>query len=1241
MKKFHGLKVLSLVALSLVLLLSLFSCGGDLEVKKFTPVLKSITTTYLEGEEVDFSGIKVQIEYEDPALNTELTLADGLQLEYDENITATAGNKELKVIYDCPHTNTRQEAIIPILVEVDPDAVRHDSYVVDASGMKTTYILGETIVFDGIKVIEKFTNGGADVEMTDLSLISYTYDAATITSSVGNKTIAVSYNGESAGTVTVTVNYPAVTGIAVNTAGVKTEYLKGETASLAGLTVTLNYENGETRTVDTVTAVSNLEALLSSFGEKDVYVKLVDPISGAEQSASFKIKVDGIEDYTVDATGAKTEYDAGEAINLAGVTVTANYYFGKTELVSSGIGFVYADDITNTAGNKQITVTVNGETVGAVTIKVGDIPSLVLDTANVDLSYRVGETVDLSGLTGTVSYKDDATKNFSVSLSELTYSLDGVTASKGSKKITVTYMLEGEIAITADVTVTVHGVTGYDVETDGVKLGYIVGDTFNFAGVKVYAKYSDGGERVLIDAGRISFDTEVTTATVGVKTVRVFLDGAGAAIGSISVTVEKNTIEKIEILGDYNTVFEKGKDMSFAGMSIKLTYKNGDVVTVLLDKLSFAGADKNTVGKQTVTVSFLDEKNNETASTTFEIEVYQKMWVSGFEESEEIKDFKNSNATAGSGKYGETGFEAQYKNKATYLIGDDNAFIFYPTFSVNNGGTLETLKTGFYSKVTLSLKTGDVYTALEARVLDSARPSVVSYFDGETRIATVNTYKGSYEFTEAAKNKEFKISVLPDDTRYNVPATINPVTLEAKVIDGYNVTEAWQLAVIDNTQDAWSSLKTSKGIEGISPAAVILHKDISITAKDLPDDFLLTLEREDVVYINDATGEEKAVPKGTKYIRDGVFVYVRSGSDDFAIEGNFFNLDLSQFPLVPSPVVFGKELGYGSDFSNMTLLLFQHSSTWWDEAPEKMAKIVLENFSLLGNAGIDKWVDSKDQRNLVSAGGVIFMKAVDYTDVTVKNAKVTSCFIPFFSDLDGYLTIDAVKVYDSYQNALYIWGNRKCDVKDSYFVRAGGPMAIVQSLYRENKTIIKPASLNITGTVIDSKLSGQEIWFSAINASSEVTKIKLLLSELEKGGIGQFLDAKENMNIVSAMISETGSGLEDLGAVVGNYDLEGTVLVNGGGIDRHKEGSMWSKIYNHFAFKPDFEGDPYKDAPYLTVGTGEDAVILFYDGSKLCDCAGNQFGTLPEHQAMGEAFAAADYFTLSQGGLTVTFYRVE
>ena len=900
MKTVHSLKVLALAALSLVLLFSLISCG-ELEVEKFTPVRDSVKTMYLEGETVDFSGIKVQIQYNDSDLDTELTLADGLKLEYDANITETAGNKQVKIVYECPHTGTTQEAVLPILVEVDPDAVKHESYVLDTTQMKTSYVLGETVDFTGLKVIEKFTNGGVDEEMTDLSLISYTYDAATITATEGTKQIAVTYNGESAGVITITVNPP-----------------------------------------------------------------------------------------------------------------------------------------------------------------------------------------------------------------------------------------------------------------------------------------------------------------------------------------EKNAIEKILIQGDYNTRFEKGKDPDFTGMSLKVTYKKGEIVTVDLAKLTFS-VNMNSVGRQTVTVSFLDEINNEQASTTFSIEVYERKTIVQFEPSDEITEFKTSNENAGKKQYGDAGFESQYENKVVYLIGDDNEFTFYPKFTVMNDTMPTILKNGFYSEVTLSVKLEGVYKTLEAKVEDATKPSIVSYYDGETLYATVNTYYGRYQFADAAKDKEVKIAVLPDEAHYKVTDTINSITLEAKVVDGYNVTETWQLAVIDNTQSIWNAHKTEKGIVGISPAAVILHKDIKITAEDLPADFLLTLDR-DIVYTNDMTKETKTIKAGTKYIRDGSRVYIRSCENDFSFEGNFFTLDLSEFPLAPSPVVFGEELGYGNDFSNMTLFYFQHNTEQWDEAPEEMANIVMENFSLRGNAGIDKWVDSDE--NLVSAGGVIFMKAVDYTDVIVQNANITSCFISFFSDLDGYLTIDTVKVYDSYQNVLYIWGNRKCDVKNSYFVRAGGPMAIVQSLYRENNTIVKPATISVTDTVIESGLTGEEIWFAAVQATQLVSQqVKPLLYGLEQAGIGQFMSADGKMNIVSAMISDTGSGFSDLNAVVGNGAMTGTILVNGGGLDRQYTDPLWSQVLAHPAFA--------QGAAFLTVGTGADALILYSDGEKLYDYAGNEFGTLPEHQAMGYTFATADYFALSQGGLTVVFARAE
>jgi hypothetical protein len=99
--------------------------------------------------------------------------------------------------------------------------------------------------------------------------------------------------------------------------------------------------------------------------------------------------------------------------------------------------------------------------------------------------------------------------------------------------------------------------------------------------------------------------------------------------------------------------------------------------------------------------------------------------------------------------------------------------------------------------VEISLHDGTSYELL-TRVVDENNAVMVSYYHGSTLIATVNTYTGTYDFSEAAVGGKVEISVLPSASHY-VLEDINPVVLEAKIIDAYNIYETWQLAVIDNT----------------------------------------------------------------------------------------------------------------------------------------------------------------------------------------------------------------------------------------------------------------------------------------------------------------------------------------------------------------------------------------------------------------------------------------------------------
>ena len=252
----HLAKVLSLV-LIIGLALSFAACdflddflGGSLELESFSVDRSTIKTSYYIGDEIDFTNIKAYVKYNDNSLDKVYTY-DELIITYDDDITATTGSKTVTVSFEDPNfDNELQSTQVLITVSEDPNAVKHMSYKIDSTDVKKDYLVGDTVDFTGIKVSEIMTDNSV-VAIDDLTKLSYEYDADTITSTTGNKTIAVKYDGENAGTITIKVEYPEVTDKELDLSGVKTEYLKGEDVDFDGLSITLTYENGKTETVNT------------------------------------------------------------------------------------------------------------------------------------------------------------------------------------------------------------------------------------------------------------------------------------------------------------------------------------------------------------------------------------------------------------------------------------------------------------------------------------------------------------------------------------------------------------------------------------------------------------------------------------------------------------------------------------------------------------------------------------------------------------------------------------------------------------------------------------------------------------------------------------------------------------------------------------------------------------------------------------------------------------------------------
>lgn len=719
-----------------------------------------------------------------------------------------------------------------------------------------------------------------------------------------------------------------------------------------------------------------------------------------------------------------------------------------------------------------------------------------------------------------------------------------------------------------------------------------------------------------------------------------------------SLKLESFIIDPTSIKMEYSV----GDEVDLSGIQATAKYSDESLnKTYGYSELTISGIEglTATAGNKQITVSFMDPHLNVKQEATITIKVLATdpdvttpddpdqttppegttpdpvvlPEVVEFLKPTTLVHFDSANKNAGTLTYGQTGFSGQFAvGGQVYVIGNENEFKLNPGFAIwdesadNGNGDIVELKE-FYTTVQLFVKDAEEnYVELTAKEADK---NIVEYYNGDVLMATVNTYKGTYQFTADAADKLVKISVLPSEEKY-VVEDVNPVVLEAKVINAYNVYEAWQLAVVDNFNAAWTDFKAEKGLTNVSVSGIVLHNDIKLTADDAPASFFYTTTA-DVVYTNTTTGATVTIPAGTKYLVDGTMIYERRGAADFVMEGNFFTLDAKSFPLVPSPGVFGKDAGrdYGIDFSNATLfrMLVNEATT------EETVNITINNMSLIGNAARDNFVDSTE--SLASAGGLIFFKSSVGANTEMNNIIGNSYFITYFTEYKTTLTVTDSKCYDSYQNAAFLWGDATLNLVDTYINGCGGPAAIAQSVWNENRHPI----FNVTGGIIETHLGGQEIWFNAVQATAIVGQIKGLGAGLQQAGLGNFVDANGQMNIKAALMA-TGYSADE---IVSGLGAQGSLDIDGDGISRFQsaENVEWMTILQISQYAAQMTGSM---PPFLTVyDAAGTAYTVYYNGTTFVDLAGNAFGTQPAHQAMALAFMQADQIVLTQGGLSVVF----
>ena len=415
----------------------------------------------------------------------------------------------------------------------------------------------------------------------------------------GVKTVTVSYTENSVEKTTsydITVNAAATLTSITLSGTYPTVFTQGDEFSSEGIVVTANWSDA---TTSDVTADATFEGYdMSTVGEQTVTV------SYGDKTAEYTINVN---EYvmpsvlTIDFENALSTYKEWTFFNIG----TAN-----TTITARG-GSKYGANI-NDSGNGVATASI---TTNEKIANPGTLTCYVSKTSTNTKTSTWSIDVSYDGSTWTTVETKDATTMSAGTWEEFTADLSNY------KNVYVAISYSGSTAIRAidDITLTMAApkvLSSIAVDASGATTVFHVGDAFTHADVVVTATYEDESTKdVTVNA---TFSTPDMT-TAGNKTVTVsYTENEVTKTTTYDITVkDPATLTSITLSGTYPTKFEQGDTFSSEGIVITANWSDNTTSDVT-SEATFSGYDMNTLGEQTVTVTY------ESMTATYQITVVEK-----------------------------------------------------------------------------------------------------------------------------------------------------------------------------------------------------------------------------------------------------------------------------------------------------------------------------------------------------------------------------------------------------------------------------------------------------------------------------------------------------------------------------------------------------------------------------------------------------------------------------------------
>ncbi|MCB7388694.1 bacterial Ig-like domain-containing protein, partial [Bariatricus massiliensis] len=532
-------------------------------------------TNYLTGETFDPAGLTFTVQYNDDS--TKAVSADACK------ITPSTLTKETTKV-----TVTFTEGGKNVSAEYGGITVEDDLYVLDSLEITTppskiTYIEGQTFDPAGI-VVEAVSKNSKGEEKRETVTASCTYvPSLTTPLQTTNSSVQISYSdtsGKDKTTKTVvqyiTVVKKTLTEIVLSGKAATTTYMEGESFEPDGITVTAKYNNGSQKVLKPIEY--SISPAVLSVGDKKVTFSYEE--NGVKKTADYTgITVNAVpavlQSLQITHNPDKVIYTEGENFDPTGLILTAVYDKGGNKVLNPGEYTVTPDRALRTTDTQMTFSYTDGGTAKQVSLKITvekkpepvTLTGIQVTTPPTKANYVEGQIFNPAGMVVTATYSDGTMKT--VTGYTCTPSA-GTALTTADTNVTVAYTEDGN-TFTASSPIHVAKKEVIGIHTEGTpKVTYVEGESFQAAGMKVFADYNDGTKAevsgyVVTPNPLTKETTEVTITYAGfsVKYTGIIVAEAPVVLDHIYIHDEPKT-----------TTYVEGQSFKPEGLVVMAVYSN-------------------------------------------------------------------------------------------------------------------------------------------------------------------------------------------------------------------------------------------------------------------------------------------------------------------------------------------------------------------------------------------------------------------------------------------------------------------------------------------------------------------------------------------------------------------------------------------------------------------------------------------------------------------------------------------